>query len=99
METLASGRAPFGGGALKSVAWLGAGLATIAAAAVAAVLALFFAATIVVIAVMASALVTFTGLALRARRSVQQPKDPDLIEARNVGGHSWVAYGWDQHGR
>jgi len=98
METLASGREPFGSGALKSVAWLGAGLATIAAAAVAAVLALFFAATIVVIAVMASALVTFAGLALRARRSVQ-PKDPDLLEARNVGGHSWVAYGWDQHGR
>jgi len=98
METLASGRMPFGSGALKSVAWLGAGLATIAAAAVAAVLALFFAATIVVIAVMASALVTFAGLALRARRSVH-PKDPDLLEARNVGGHSWVAYGWDQRGR
>ena len=61
-------------------------------------LALFFAATIVVIAVMASALLTFTGLALRARRSVQ-PKDPELLEARNVGGHSWVAYGWDQQGR
>jgi hypothetical protein len=98
METLTSGRTPFGSGALRSVAWLGAGLATVAAAAVAAVLALFFAATIVVIAVMASALVTFTGLALRARRSVR-PKDPDLIEARNIGGHSWVAYGWDQHGR
>jgi hypothetical protein len=98
METLTSGRRPFGSGALRSVAWVGAGLATVAAAAVAAVLALFFAATIVVIAVMASALVTFTGLALRARRSVR-PKDPDLIEARNIGGHSWVAYGWDQHGR
>ena len=24
--------------------------------------------------------------------------DPDLIEAKNVGGHSWVAYGWDQPG-
>jgi hypothetical protein len=21
--------------------------------------------------------------------------DPDLIEARHIGGHSWVAYGWD----
>jgi len=98
METLTSGRAPLGSGALKSIAWLAAGLATVAAAAVAAVLALFFAATIVVIAVMASALLTFTGLALRARRSVQ-PKDPELLEARNVGGHSWVAYGWDQQGR
>jgi hypothetical protein len=98
METLTSGRAPFGGGALKSVAWLAAGLATVAAASVAAVLALFFAATVVVIAVMTSALVTFTGLALRARRSAQ-PKDPDLLEARHVGGHSWVAYGWDRQSR
>jgi heme/copper-type cytochrome/quinol oxidase subunit 2 len=98
METLTSARMPFGSGALKSVAWLGAGLATVAAAAVAAVLALFFAATVVVIAVMASALVTFTGLALRARRTAQ-PKDPNLLEARNVGGHSWVAYGWEQQGR
>jgi hypothetical protein len=98
METLTSPK-PFGAGALKSFAWLGAGLATIAAAAVAAVLALFFAATVVVIAVMASVLVTFTGLALRAHRSVHAKSDPTLIEARNVGGHSWVAYGWDQQGR
>ena len=96
METLTSGRSALGGGALKSVAWLAAGLATVAAAAVAAVLALFFAATVVVIAVMTSALVTFTGLALRARRSA---RDPNLLEARHVGGHSWVAYGWDQQGR
>jgi heme/copper-type cytochrome/quinol oxidase subunit 2 len=98
METLTSGRAPIGAGALKSVAWVGAGLATVAAAAVAAVLALFFAATVVVIAVMTSALVTFAGLALRARRTAR-PRDPDLIEARHIGGHSWVAYGWDQQPR
>ena len=93
-----SGATPLGAGALKSVAWLGAGLATVAAAAVAAVLALFFAATVVVIAVMASVLVTFAGLALRARRGVRC-EDPELLEARHVGGHSWVAYGWDQRGR
>jgi len=23
----------------------------------------------------------------------------DIIEARHMGGGSWVAYGWDQHGR
>jgi heme/copper-type cytochrome/quinol oxidase subunit 2 len=99
METLTSSRAPIGAGALKSVAWVGAGLATVAAAAVAAVLALFFAATVVVIAVMTSALVTFTGLALRARRSAERRRDPDLLEARHLGGHSWVAYGWDQQPR
>jgi hypothetical protein len=33
---------------------------------------------------------------MRARRTVRAraPSDPNLIEARNVGGHSWVAYGW-----
>jgi heme/copper-type cytochrome/quinol oxidase subunit 2 len=98
MDTLTGAQAPTSGGALKGLAWLAAGLATVAAAAVAAVLALFFAATVLVIAVMASALVTLTGVALRARRSVQ-PKDPTLLEARNVGGHSWVAYGWDRSGR
>jgi hypothetical protein len=97
MDTLTRARAPFGVGALKGVAWLGAALATIAAAAVAAVLALFFAATVVVIAVMTSALVTFTGLALRARRSAR--RDPNLLEARHLGGHSWVAYGWDHQTR
>jgi hypothetical protein len=25
--------------------------------------------------------------------------DSDIIEARDLGGGSWVAYGWDQHGR
>jgi heme/copper-type cytochrome/quinol oxidase subunit 2 len=98
METLTGGRMSFGGGALKSVAWLGAALASIAAAVVAAVLALIFAATVVVIAVMVSALVAFAGLALRARRGARRA-DPSLIEARHVGGHSWVAYGWDQRGR
>jgi heme/copper-type cytochrome/quinol oxidase subunit 2 len=98
METLTSARTPFASGAWKGVVWLGAGLATLAAAGVAAVLALFFAATVVVIAVMASILVTFTGLAVRARRSAE-PKDPDLLEAHHVGGHSWVAYGLDQRGR
>jgi heme/copper-type cytochrome/quinol oxidase subunit 2 len=98
METLTSARTPVGSGAWKGVVWLGAGLATLAAAGVATVLALFFAATVLVIAVMASVLVTFTGLALRARRSVE-PKDPDLLEAHHVGGHSWIAYGLDQRGR
>ena len=31
-----------------------------------------------------------------ARRTVKAaPSDPSLIEARHVGGHSWVAYGWN----
>jgi len=84
---------------MKGLVWLGAALATAAAAAVAAVLAMVFAAAVVVIAVMGGALLTFTGLALRARRSVEAPGDPSLLEARHVGGHSWVAYGLEPRGR
>jgi len=62
---------------------------------VGAILAVFFAATVVVIALMSTALLTFAGFAMRARRTVRAPADPNLIEARHVGGHSWVAYGWD----
>lgn len=75
-------------------------LATIAAAAIGAVLAVIFAATIVVIGAMASLLIGLTGFALRTRRTARArayaPRDPSLIEARHVGGHSWVAYGWDR---
>jgi hypothetical protein len=73
-----------GGSALRSLAWLAGALAT-------------FAATVVVIGFMGSALFGLVALALRARRTVQAKtsSDPTLIEARNVGGHSWVAYGWN----
>src|SRR5580693_2507867 len=67
-----------------AVAWAGAAI-------IATVLALFFAATVVVIAVMAAVLAALAGMAISARRSVRTPSDPDLIEAHNVGGHSWVA--------
>ena len=83
---------------LKSLAWIGGALATAGALGVAAVLAVVFAASLVVIGLMATALIALGGLAYRARRSTR-PADPTLLEARNVGGHSWVAYGWDQRGR
>jgi hypothetical protein len=67
-----------------------------AAIAVGAVLAVFFAATVVVIAVMASALLALAGLALRARRSRAKAREDGVIEARNLGGHHWVAYGWNE---
>jgi hypothetical protein len=47
---------------------------------------------------MASVLLVFAGLALRARRTMRRQAG-DVIEARHLGGGSWVAYGWDQHGR
>lgn len=80
----------------RGVTWCVGSLAGLAAAATAAVLAVFFAATMMVIAFMASILLALAAAAVRARRSVgHAAADPDVIEARHVGGHSWVAYGWD----
>jgi hypothetical protein len=83
----------------RGLAVIGGGLATCAMVALGAVLALVFAASIVVIALVASALLAVAGLAMRARRAramASQNSDPTLIEAHNVGGHSWVAYGYDR---
>jgi hypothetical protein len=84
------------GSALRSLAVLGGMLATAGAVIVAAVLAVFFAATMAVIAVMSSALLALGGLALRARRTVRDRRAGDVIEARHLGGHHWVAYGWNE---
>ena len=83
----------------RGLATIAAGLATTAAIGLAAVLALVFAASIVVIALVASALLAVAGLALRARRARMaraKSSDPGLIEAHQVGGHSWVAYGYER---
>ncbi len=79
----------------RGLAWFVGALAGLAAAAIGAVLAVFFAATMMVIAFMASILLALAATAVRARRQVRASADPNVIEARNVGGHSWVAYGWD----
>jgi hypothetical protein len=86
------------GSAFRSLAALGFGLATAAAVVVGALLAVFFAATVAVIAVMTSALLAFSALAMRARRTVRARSRgrTDLIEARHLGGHHWVAYGWNE---
>ncbi len=83
------------GSAFRSLAAVGGALATVAAVAIGAMLALFFAATVVVIAVLASVLLALTGLAFRARRNARSRAD-GVIEAQNVGGHHWVAYGWNE---
>ena len=99
MERLSSGRPLLMNVAWKPLAWVGGVVATVCAAAVAAVLAVVFAASLVVIVLMASVLLVFAGLALRARRTMRRNTQTDIIEARHLGGGSWVAYGWDQHGR
>lgn len=87
------------GPALRSLSVLGGALATTAAIAIGAVLAVFFAATVVVIAVMASALLALAGLALRAKRARARVREDGVIEARHLGGHHWVAYGWNERSR
>jgi hypothetical protein len=70
------------------------------AAVVATVLAVALAASVVVLAVMGGALLFLASLAMRARRTarsrVKADPGPQILEARQVGGHSWVAYGWDR---
>jgi dolichol kinase len=74
--------------AIAAVAWC-------AVAATGAVLAVAFAAIVMMIALVGSALLALTAFAARARRPVRATADPSLLEARHLGGHSWVAYGWD----
>ena len=85
------------GSALRSLAVLVGLLATTAAVVVGAVLAVVFTLTMTVIAIMTSALLGFAGLALRARRTATARAD-GVIEARHLGGHHWVAYGWNERG-
>jgi hypothetical protein len=95
MERLTRGAWQPGRSAFRGFAWIAGAVAWVAAAAIGAVLAVFFAATVVVIALMSSILLALAGAALRARRTVRAPAAADVIEARHLGGHSWVAYGWD----
>jgi uncharacterized membrane protein len=84
-----------GRSAFRSLAWIAGAVAWSAAAALGAVMAVFLAAAMVAVALMGSLFLTLAGAAMKARRTVRAPADPQLIEARRVGGHSWVAYGWD----
>jgi len=84
-------------GLLAPILWLGGVIATVAALTVGAVLAVFTAAAVAVIALCASILIFFAGLAMRARRrvTVRARRADDVIEAQKVGD-TWVAYGWER---
>ncbi|MGZ8407130.1 MAG: hypothetical protein ACXWVJ_03785 [Caulobacteraceae bacterium] len=87
---------------IRGLAWLGGAIAAAVATVVAAVLAVVFTVTLAVIALMSGLVIALGSLAWRAKRMAPAPRpagDGALIEARNVGGHSWVAYGWDRQGR
>ncbi|UAL12004.1 hypothetical protein [Caulobacter segnis] len=81
---------------LRNLAWIAGALATSAAVVIGAVLAVVFAATVVVVGFIGSALFGVAAFALRGRKPGKPQADDGLIEARNVGGHSWVAYGWNE---
>lgn len=82
---------------LRNLAWIAGALATSAAVVIGAVLAVVFAATVVVVGFIGSALFGLSAFAFRGRKMTSaRDADPSLIEARNVGGHSWVAYGWNE---
>ena len=73
-------------------------LAAIVAGVVGVVVAIALALSVVVIGLFGGILLAFASLAMRARRSSKKAKaegDSQIIEAQRVGGHSWVAYGWD----
>ncbi len=77
------------------LAQVGAALGWAVMGVVGAVAAAVIAATVLAIAVVGSAALAVAALVLGARRAVRSvADDPDVIEARNVGGHSWVASGW-----
>jgi len=79
----------------RGAAWLVGAMAWLAAGLVGAVLALVITATVVVIAAMSSLLLGLAAAAVKTRRAIHTRGSGHLIEARRVGGHSWVAYGWD----
>ena len=81
---------------IHNLAWFAGALATSAAVVIGAVLAVVFAATVVVVGFIGSALFGLAAFAFRGRKVAKPQAEDGLIEARNVGGHSWVAYGWNE---
>jgi hypothetical protein len=71
------------------VAWTVAGLAGLLIAAT-------VTAVLVVAGVIGAAALAFTRT--WPRRTPTQADNDDIIEARHVGGHTWVAYGFDHRG-
>lgn len=84
-----------GGFAMRGLAWCFSAAAWVVATVIGGAVAVVLAAGMVVMAIMATLLMILGATAFKARRTARAQSDPGLIEAHNVGGHSWVAYGWD----
>ncbi len=83
--------------ALTGAHWLVGVAVPLSAAVVATGLAVVFAATLAVVAVVVGGALAAWAVAFRFSRPKLQPAvvRPPVLEARKVG-HAWVAYGWDQ---
>ena len=80
---------------MRAAAWCVSAVAWAVATVIGGIVAVVLAFGMVFMALMATLLILLGVTAMKARGSVRSRNDPTLIEARNVGGHSWVAYGWD----
>ncbi len=79
----------------RGFAWLFGALVWAAAGLIGAALALFLGMMVIAIAAASSLLLGLATAAVRARRAFEARGESGLIEAHRIGGHSWVAYGWD----
>ncbi len=74
----------------RGVTWLVGGLVALIAATIAVLAAIVF----FVFAVVTAILLTIRA-AFRGPRPMRHSGGAMVIDAHRVGGHSWVAYGWD----
>jgi heme/copper-type cytochrome/quinol oxidase subunit 2 len=86
------------GGVWSPVVALAGLLATGVAVAIGAILAVFTAAVVAVIALIAGVVMFLTGFGVRARRNARPQPADGVIEAHKVG-ETWVAYGWERQGQ
>jgi Tfp pilus assembly protein PilX len=91
-----------GSSAQKGIAAVFSFIVTTVMAVVGAIFAIIFAGAVLIVGLMASVLIGLAAMAMGARRfarpraaAAAANADSDVIEAQRVGGHSWVAYGWD----
>lgn len=79
----------------RSLTWFLGALTGAVAATVTAVLAVAFALVLFVCVLVTALLVATNAARTKVWRRVRPARAAEVIEAKHVGGHSWVAYGWD----
>ncbi len=78
------------GSLLGGAAWAGA-------LAIGALLAVLVAFGLILVGAISAVVLAFAMAGVKARQGRSRSAGPEgVLEARHLGGHSWVAYGWDQ---